>query len=342
MSIHSLTIGHGPGELRPSQRHQQLPVGQTVTSLGARSTLARRAGDAAPMTAVVLAALAALAYGASDFSGAVAAKVHDATLVTVCMQAVSLVALLGYLVLWPEETRTLADASWAALGGIAVAVALTSFYQALARGPMSTAAALTALVSATVPVAAGLALGDRPSQLALAGVAISIPAVVLVSVEPRGAHGAPYAVSPRERVAAQAHVNRTRALSLVAGLGFGMFFVALSRTSSEAGLFPLLSARVASIVVLASILTSRRRWAPIGRSSWPVIAVAGILDFAANGFYLTALGKGTFTWVAAISSLYPVSTVVLARIVLGERLRAIQIGGLALAGGALALVAVGR
>ncbi len=294
------------------------------------------------MTAVVLAALAALAYGASDFSGAVAAKTHDATLVTAVMQAVSLVALLGYLALWPEDTRTLADAAWAALGGIAVAIALTTFYQALARGPMSTAAALTALVSATVPVAAGLALGDRPSTLALAGVAISIPAVVLVSVEPRGTHVSPFAVPPRERVASQAHVNRTRALALVAGLGFGMFFVALSRTSSDAGLFPLLSARAASIVVLVTILTTRRRWAPISRSSWPIIVVAGVLDFAANSFYLTALGKGTFTWVAAISSLYPVSTVLLARLILQERLRSVQIGGLVLAASALALVAVGR
>ena len=137
-------------------------------------------------------------------------------------------------------------------------------------------------------------------------------------------------------------MNRTRLISVIAGLGFGLFFVALSRTSSDAGLFPLLGARAASITVLALVITGRRVWSPISRPSWPYVLIAGVLDCAANGFYLTALGRGTFVWVAAIASLYPVSTVLLARVVLKERLAPIQVLGLAAAGGALVLIAIGR
>ena len=129
-------------------------------------------------------------------------------------------------------------------------------------------------------------------------------------------------------------------LAVIAGLGFGLFFVALSRTSPDAGLFPLVGARVASIVLLGTILTARRSWAPLASGSWPIVIVAGVLDCARNAFYITALGNGTFTWIAAITSLYPVATVLLARVILRERLAPIEVAGLLLAGSALTLIAI--
>jgi uncharacterized membrane protein len=293
------------------------------------------------MIAVLLAALGGLSYGGSDFFGAVASKRFPAALVTMAVQAVSLVALVVVLVVFPPEQWRISDLLWGALGGIGGGVALTLFYEALARGPMSTAASLTGLVGATVPVLAGLGLGDRPSALAFVGIVLSIPAVVLVSSSAQEAHGAAV-IGPRERVAQSAHIAKTRQLAFVAGLGFGLFFVALSRVSSDAGLTPLVGARLASIVLIGAVVSQRSAWQTIGRASWGSIALAGLLDFAANALYLLALDEGLFTWVVALVSLYPVSTVLLARFVLGEHLSARQAAGLGLAAGALVLVAVGR
>jgi drug/metabolite transporter (DMT)-like permease len=270
-----------------------------------------------------------------------ASKRNDAGLVTAFMQLVSLGALLAMLVAWPADTRRVEDLLWAGAGGVSVAIGLTAFYTALARGPIATAAALTGLVSAAVPIVAGLALGDTMSALAMVGIVLSVPAVVMVSAEADELHGTSVA-SPRERIAGRAALGPTRLLAVLAGLGFGLFFVALSRTSVDAGLFPLVGARLASVALLSMFLTARRAWAPLAPSSWPVVIVAGILDCAANALYLSALGNGTFTWIAAITSLYPVATVVLARIVLREHLAPVQVAGLVLAGSALTLIAVGR
>ncbi|MEE9416304.1 MAG: EamA family transporter [Acidimicrobiales bacterium] len=292
------------------------------------------------MLAVVLAALSGLSYGAADFSGAFASKDNDATVVTVWMQVVSLLALLLALLVMRPSTSS-SDLAWGALGGLGAALGLTTFYKALALGPMSVAASITALVSAAIPVLTGFALGDRPSAITIAGIALAIPAAVLVSVGGIGAKGTSILLPPREQFVARSSANQTRVLAIIAGLGFGLFFIALSRTSGDTGLFPLLGARIASIAALSVVLTASRSWSGVNRKAWPVVVVAGLLDFGANSFYLLALDSGSFTWVAAISSLYPVSTVLLARIVLNERIAALQIVGLALAGGALALVAVG-
>ena len=291
------------------------------------------------MTAVLLAALSGLSYGASDFSGALASKEDDATVVTVAVQSVSLAAL-ALIVAVAGADATTTDLAWGALGGLGGGAGLALFYRALAIGPMSTAASLTALISAAVPVVAGLALGDRPSAITLLGVSLAVPAAVLVAAGGGSLHGAPIA-APRERVAARRVGRRTPVLSVLAGFGFGLFFIALSRASEDAGLFPLVSARAASVMALSAFLLGRRSFVRVSRGSWTVVGIAGILDCAANSFYVIALRYGTFTWVAAISSLYPVSTVLLARVFLDERLTRVQVGGLALAGGALVLVAVG-
>lgn len=293
------------------------------------------------MIAVVLAALSSVSYGASDFSGAMASKRTDSAIVTVLSQLVSLLTLGAVLLVLTPDAWRLVDLAWGALGGVGVAVALTCFYRALAIGPMSTAAATTALVGALVPLVAGLALGERPSTITFVGIVVSIPAAVMVSAGGAGGRGS-LRLTPRERYLFREHAARTTRLAVVAGFGFGLFFVALSRTSSDSGLFPLVGARAASILVLALVLTVGRSWDRADRSSWGYIVLAGVLDCAANAFYLTALDEGQLTWVAAITSLYPATTVLLASVVLRERLTRMQLVGLALAGAALALVAVGR
>jgi drug/metabolite transporter (DMT)-like permease len=291
--------------------------------------------------ALLLAAAAAVSYGAADFSGALASKRVNAMVITVVVQAVSLVALNAMLVIVPEDDRRWTDLGWAALAGLGAALALVCFYRALAIGPMSTAAAVTAAVGTAVPVVVALALGERPSALTLAGVALCLPGAVLVSVGTRE-DGHRATTLPRARVGQRSDVATTVRLSILAGIGFGIFFVALSRVSADSGLFPLLGARTASIVALSALLFWRRGWEPLGRADWPLAIVAGVLDFAANAGYLLAVTRGELAWVAAITSLYPVATVLLARVVLKERLAPVQVVGLGVAAGALVLVTLGR
>ncbi|MEZ5378420.1 MAG: DMT family transporter [Acidimicrobiales bacterium] len=294
------------------------------------------------MLAVIFGALAGLSYGAADFSGAVASKKTSATVVTVAMQVVSLLALFGVLAIFPEDQRLVSDLVWAGLGGIGIAVGLTTFYQALAIGPMSTAAALTALIGSLVPLLASLALGERPGPITMGGILLSIPAVMLVSAGAADGGASGRMAAPRERVRLANEAGKTRALSVMAGLGFGAFFVALSRTSEDGGLFPLLGARGASIAVLCLMLTVTQTWEPVDKTAWKPVIVAGVLDCAANALYLTALQQGQLSWVAALTSLYPVSTVLLAWLLLKERITKVQLLGLAMAAGALSLVAYGQ
>lgn len=293
------------------------------------------------MAAVLFAALSGLSYGASDFTGALATKKNDSSLVTVAMQLVSLLSLVVILVVFTTGQFVAFDLVWGSIAGVGAALGLTTFYRALAMGPMSTAASVTALTSALLPVIAGLLLGEVPGAVTMAGIGLAIPGAVLVSVGGVAARRVSIDLSPRDRVSAVGHVGQTRVLSVLAGFGFGLFFIALSRTSADGGLFPLIGARLASIAVLGSLLSVRRAWAPISRRQWPLLLVGGVLDCAANSFYLFALETGSFTWVAAISSLYPVSTVLLARVVLKEKIAPLQVFGLGLAGLALVLVAIG-
>ncbi len=295
------------------------------------------------MIAVVFAALSGISYGASDFAGGLATKRNDTFLVTLAAQFVSLLSLLGILALIATDSTTVtsADLAWGALGGVGATVGLTTFYKALADGPMTTAASVTGLIGSLVPVTTGLALGRVPNNLTLAGIALAIPAGIVVSAGGIGPTRVGRFVTPRIRARERYDTAKTRRLSALAGLGFGLFFVALAQTSSEAGLVPLLGARAASVIGLAAVLTVGRRWSTPHRADWGVIAIAGVLDCSANSFYLLALADASFTWVAAVVSLYPVATVLLARLVLQERIAKVQVAGLAGAGCALVLVSVG-
>ena len=314
------------------------------------------------MIAVALAALSALSYGASDFSGAMASRDNEATVVTVAMQVVSLFALAVVIVVYPPTAWTIPDLAWGAFGGLGAALGLVTFYKALAIGPMTVAAALTALCSTAVPVIAGFLLGERPAGITMVGIAIAVPAAMLVSLDLDDS--VPVAsridltpdvpAEPTDELTTSAGDRsqpswwpttdrwQTRTLAVIAGCGFGLFFVALSRTSAEAGLLPLVGARIASIAALGYVIHRLGSvLKPASASWWALIVVAGVLDFVANATYLVAVRGGSLTWVAAISSLYPVSTVLLARIVLDERLARIQLWGLGASGLALVLVGIG-
>ena len=274
---------------------------------------------------IVLALASALVYGTADFLGGLASRRVAAVVVTFVSQSAGLVSLLVVLPLAHGDGPIGSDLAWGAAGGLSGAVALVSFYWALAAGTMSMVAPLTAVVSAVVPVVTGLALGERPSAWALVGVALALPAIALIARET--------AETPRRAG------RRVLLAALAAGVGFGFFFVALARTTGDTGLWPLVSARAASISLLAVVLAVAGRRPQVEGEVRVTVVAAGVLDTTANALYLAAASCGLLSLVAVIAALYPASTVVLARIVLGERVQRWQLGGFVLAAVAVGLVA---
>ncbi|MGZ4730449.1 MAG: EamA family transporter, partial [Acidimicrobiales bacterium] len=194
------------------------------------------------MTAI-LALSAAVVYGTADFFGGVAARRTSPMAVTLFAHVVGLVLLVLALPLLPAASPRPADLLYGGLAGALGGGGVILFYRALSRGAMSVVAPVAALFGAALPVVVGLGLGEQLSLPALVGIAIAVAAVYLVSRE--GDDAAP----PSHR-----GFGHPLVLAVVAGAAFGGFFVLLSRTSSAAGLWPLLSARVVSVAVLGSVM----------------------------------------------------------------------------------------
>lgn len=264
----------------------------------------------------VLALLSALTYGVGDFCGGSAARRSPAVAVVLWSHIVGLALVVVSLPLVHGDLRA-SDLAIGAAGGLAGAVGVGLLYQALAIAPMGHVAPITALLAAAVPVATGLATGDRPSLGAVTGMALALAAIVLVSAEGDGSF------RPADA--------RALRLSLGAGLGFGCFFVALAQTGDGAGTWPLLGARCASVGVVGLLAVLGRVDHEVTPDAWLFTVAAGIFDVAANLLYLLAVRDGLLSVVSILAALYPVSTVVLARVVLKERFVAVQRVGMALA-----------
>jgi drug/metabolite transporter (DMT)-like permease len=212
--------------------------------------------------------------------------------------------------------------------GVAGAAALGAFYRGLAIGTMSVVAPISA-TGAVVPVVVGLATGDDPGSLQLVGMAAAVTGVVLVARE------------LDESGARPAATRHSVALALAAALGFGTFFVGMDASAESGVLWSLLTARVAAVVAVLAVVVAAR---PSLRAAPPALAAlvaVGVLDLTANGLYTAASTEGLLSVVAVLASLYPVMTVVLARAVLGERVRPIQNLGIVAALAGVALIASG-
>jgi drug/metabolite transporter (DMT)-like permease len=276
--------------------------------------------------AVLLALCSAATYGVGDFLGGLAAKRAAAAAVLLWSHLAGVVLLLGTTLVIAGEATT-HDLAVGAIGGLAGAAGVGLLYQALSIGPMSAVAPVTALLAAAVPVVAGIADGERPGVAAAVGMVAALAAVVLISAEGGGSF------RPSDL--------RGVTLALGAGLGFGLFFVALSYTDDGSGVWPLVGARTASVVVVGAlaVLGRFRAHVPAGDAR-ALTAGAGALDVAANVLYLLAIREGLLSVVSVLAALYPASTVVLAWVILRERFAPMQRIGLALAVPAAILMAV--
>jgi drug/metabolite transporter (DMT)-like permease len=276
--------------------------------------------------AVLLALASALVYGAADFCGGLATRRATTVAVVVLSQAAGLVAVLALLPVLGGTLRG-ADLAWGAAGGLAGSGGLLLFYRALASGVMSMVAPVTAVSAAAVPVLVGLVRGESVTVPALVGIAVALVAVALISAE----DGVPSLRAMHEANLAPA---------VVSGAAFGVFFVLLHQTSSGSGLWPLVGARGTSVVLVAGGALAARRSLALPRPTAWLVVVAGVADMSANALFLAATQRGLLAITGVLASLYPVSTVLLAQVLLRERLAGTQLVGLGAAVGAVALIAL--
>ncbi|MDG4799140.1 EamA family transporter [Micromonospora sp. WMMD980] len=277
------------------------------------------------MLPIVLAAVSAIAFGTADFSGGKASRHAHPVAVTVVSQLLSL-PLLIMLVLVVPGTPDAVDLAWGLLAGVAGAAGVMLLYRALATGVMAVVAPVTAITAAVVPIVAGLVVAHSPGTVALTGAGLAVLAIALVSLGERGGGG---------RVS-----RRVLATALAVGLLFGVFFALLGQADAGGGMWPVLAVRVSTVafgLALAARVGVRLR---LGRRVLGWAAAAGLLDSAAKALFLAAAARGHLSVVAAIASLYPASTVLLALAVDRERLRPVQLAGLGFAAAALVLASV--
>ena len=274
---------------------------------------------------MVLALMSAVVYGASDFLGGLSSRRASVFGVVALSQLVGLVALL-LLLPWLGGPVGPADLAWGVAAGLAGASGLLVFFRALATGVMSVVAPVTAVTAAAVPVLVGLAGGDSIGPWAALGIALALVAVVLVSAE--GGLSALRAARPASLLPA-----------LGAGAAFGVFFVLLDRTSADSGLTPLVATRLASVTLVVLVALAGRHAVRVGRTALPLVALSGVGDMSANALFLLATQQpGQLAITGVLASLYPVSTVVLAQLVLRERLARAQVAGLGTAVASVVLI----
>ncbi len=278
--------------------------------------------------AALLAILAAAVYGVADFCGGIATRRSGPIPAAILSQGSGLVALLALAPLLPGALHGPAALGWSAGAGLAGSLGLALLYYGLARGPVSVVAPITGVCSIAVPVLVGLGLGERPGPAPLAGIALAVLAVALIG-QAGPANGA-----------GRRGLERTIAVALASGVAIGLFLVALARTGRDAGLWPLVVARGVALVALGALALAARRPLVPPRPARGIAAVSGLLDILANCGYLVAVREGPLGLIGTLVSLYPASTVLLARLLLRERIRPVQSLGLACAALAIALIAV--
>lgn len=272
---------------------------------------------------VALGLASALTWGAGDFGGGLASRRHGLFATLPLAQALSLGLLAAALIATREPAPGRADVYWAAGSGLAGAAGLALYYRALAIGRMGLAAPVGAVVAAMVPVLAGALLEGLPGGLTLVGFALAITGVWFVARNP-----------------AAGNPGAGIWLAAASGLGFGAFFVLLGQVESGL-LWPVTIARGVALVALTGFGWSVGRLRAPPLAALPLIAAAGVFDGAGNLFYLLAAQAGRLDVAAVLASLYPVSTIILARVVLREALVRRQWLGVFLAVLALPLIGSG-
>ena len=281
---------------------------------------------------VLLGLAAAVLYGSGDFLGGMASRrAHVLTVLTLVQTAGVIVALAAVAV--SSGPASLAGLAWGVSAGLVGGLGLIIFYAGLAAGPMSVVAPVSGLVSTVLPVAVALAEGERPGAPVYAGALLCLVAIVLASSASGGDTGGE--TSPGRRP------GRAIAYGTASGVSFGLFFLLIRNAGQSGELWPVAAGRIGelAIILAAAAVLRPGLLRGVGGGIPLAAAGAGAIDVVANICYVAATRTGAFGLAVVLASLYPGVTVLLARVVLGERLRRIQRVGLALAAVGIVLVA---
>ena len=273
---------------------------------------------------VIFGISSAVTWGAADFCGGLATRRGEVLGVLLVSQLIGSLLLLMPLWIWQETFPGYRNLLWGAAGGACGIAGVTAFYIGLARARMGVVAPIAAVVTAALPVAAGIFLEGVPPVMKYAGFALGFISIWMVS-------------RPSDGISLRLD---ELALPILAGISFGAFFIFLDQAADEGLIWPLLAARTTSIclIILTSLLM-RKRIFP-AKDKIPLIALTGLLDTAGNIFYMLAARAGRLDIAAVLAALYPATTVLLARLVLKELINRWQLIGILAALGAVMLIAV--
>ncbi len=260
--------------------------------------------------------IAAASWGAGDFSGGFASKRANVYSVVLITQAVGVFLLAASAYLMTEEIPPLVGMIWGAVAGVFISIGLLALYRGLSQGRMGLVAPTSAVVAAAVPVIYGAFYEGLPAVHQMVGFAFAFVAVWLIA----GGGDEKNKIQRSDMI-----------LPLIAGTGFGLFFITIDKVSDTAVLWPLTAARIAAVfTLLIFIAYSRQVYVP-SKKVLPVILLAGIFDTGGNTFFALASQAGRLDIASITSSLYPAGTVLLAWLILKEKLSSKQWIGVAAA-----------
>lgn len=243
-------------------------------------------------------------------------------------QLTGLAVLLAVTAVRGEGPPRIGFLAIGALGGVAGIVGIAAFYRGLAVGAMGVVAPISA-TAAVVPLVVGVATGERPSAFQAAGIALALAGVVLASRE------------SKEASAAGGRAAAGVGLALVAAAGFGTFFVLIDAASEADPVWAIVASRVTGLGLLLAAAAATGARAVPERAEVPALMAIGVFDLSGQTLFALASTVGLVSVVSVLASLYPVTTIVLARVVLGERVRALQRAGAAGALVGVALITAG-
>jgi drug/metabolite transporter (DMT)-like permease len=312
------------------------------------------------MLALLLALAAAAGYGGSDYAAGLAARRASVVRVTVLAEVISAALLLCVVPFISSQGPSLASVLWGIAAGVSGVAGAMALYLGFRHAAFSVASSVSAVGSAAFSVLAGVVLGEQPGALSLAGIALALPAIVAVSAP--ASRQAPEVALPRQH--GQVPVTEERGLEppggsrgvappgqhrhavgvglgLAAGAGFGMFFIGLNEAGSVTDLWPIVISQVAAMVTVTCVAASTRDLRLPPRGARRLSVMTGAIGATGTTMFFLSTHHGLLAVTAVITSLYPAVTILLARVLSGERLTALRIIGLSLAAASVALIAAG-
>jgi len=282
--------------------------------------------------AIVLALASAIGYGGSDFAAGLASRSAPVIQITLLASAVSGVVVAAALPFAASPGPTGAALAWGFVAGLGGTLGAFALYLGFRHAAFSVAAPLSAVASAGFSVLAGLLYGERPTALALTGIVLALPAIVAVSVS-AGSEGEEGTPAGRQGAGV--------VYGLIAGAFFALLFIGLDRAGSGSGLWPVAAAAAGELAAALVAAAAVRSFRLCGGRARLLAVITGAAGAAGTILFFLATHQGFLAVTAVLTSLYPAATIVLARVMLGERLTALRLVGLVLAGACVALIALG-